>query len=116
MIGELKETIDCFLDGCDGEWRTHDMAEHVFESMPHMVSELVWDGIQANSIFGAYSIGMIGGEWRAYLRGSKVVGEGVAYDFDSAKAAAKQAVDIHYRSTVMSAFETNSTVKEQADG
>ena len=116
MIKGIAQTLDTFLDGCEGEYRTHDMAEHVFEAMPYMVSELVWDGCNANSIFGAYSFSLIGGEWRAYFRGSTVVDEGLASDFEAAKVAAMQAVDAHYREKVMSAFEaTDVSANKEPD-
>ncbi|MGO7089420.1 hypothetical protein AB9E14_23380 [Rhizobium leguminosarum] len=67
------------------------------------VKPLEWDGIHAKSIIGEYSIGAIGGEWKA-LMNDRQIASGLSLTHDGAKLDAKAAAQAHYDATILSAL------------
>lgn len=74
------------------------------DSSTAKIKPLDWDESQAETPFGVYDFGRIGGAWT--LRFNEVVIEsGVESNFRRAAGAAKEAAKFHHESRILEALE-----------
>jgi hypothetical protein len=98
------------------------MTDDELDGLAHLVKHLEWEEIRAQSPFGEYATGRIGGEWRVYLNlstgrvnGHMVVAEGEEETFEAAGEAAKAAAQADYTRRILSALNLDALRSPPAD-